>query len=73
MIEKAGGNLNSSGDKYKEATINFWGKTVSKKEARNFDKAKKKGDVDAMRKILQIPFGKIMPGHEQLGDGKTKQ
>lgn len=73
VIEKAGGNLNTSGDKYKDATINFWGKTVSKKEARNFDKAKKKGDVETMRKILQIPFGKVMPGHEELGDGKTKK
>lgn len=72
LIEKAGGNLNSDGDKYKDATINFWGKAISKKEARNFDKAKKKRDIDTMRKILQIPAGKVMPGHEELGDGKKK-
>jgi len=71
QIEKAGGNANACGDKYKEATINFWGKTVSKKEARNFTKAKAKGDVENMRKILLIPHGKIMPGHEDLGDGKV--
>lgn len=71
VLEKAGGNLNDDGDKYKDATTNFWGKTVSKKEARQFDKAKKKGDIDVMRKILQIPAGKIMPGHEELGDGKS--
>lgn len=70
VLEMAGGNANSCGNKYKDATINFWGKTVSKKEARNFDKAKKKGDVESMRKILQVPMGKIMPGHEELGDGK---
>mmetsp|Transcript_46 Transcript_46/g.100 ORF Transcript_46/g.100 Transcript_46/m.100 type:complete len:742 (-) Transcript_46:40-2265(-) len=71
-VEKAGGNTNSDGDKYKDATTNFWGQTVSKKEARQFDKAKKKGDVVLMRKILQIPMNKIMPGMEELGDGKTK-
>ena len=71
-LEKAGGNTNSDGDKYKDATTNFWGQTVSKKEARQYDKAKKKGDVVLMRKILQIPMGKVMPGQEELGDGKTK-
>lgn len=70
VLEKAGGNINADGDKYKDATTNFWGKAVSKKEARQFDKAKKKGDVALMRKILQIPVGKVMPGHEDLGDGK---
>ena len=70
-LEKAGGNTNADGDKYKDATTDFWGKAVSKKEARAFDKAKKKGDVPLMRKILQIPNGKIMPGQEELGDGKN--
>jgi len=70
IIEKAGGNVNSDGNKYKDATINFWGATVSKKEARQYEKAKKKRDVAAMRKILQIPPGKVMPGFEELGDGK---
>mmetsp|Transcript_20747 Transcript_20747/g.29128 ORF Transcript_20747/g.29128 Transcript_20747/m.29128 type:complete len:776 (-) Transcript_20747:155-2482(-) len=70
VLEKAGGNMNADGDKYKDATTNFWGKTVSKKEARNYTKAKKKGDVVTMRQILQIPAGKIMPGYEELGDGK---
>jgi len=69
--EKAGGNLNTDGDKYKEATTNFWGQTMAKKELRNYEKAKKKGDVPLMRKILQIPMGKVMPGFEVLGDGKT--
>lgn len=69
-LEKAGGNVNAHGDKYKDATTNFWGKTVSKKEARNYEKAKKKGDVAQMRKMLQIPMGKVMPGYEELGDGK---
>ncbi|KAL7530063.1 hypothetical protein ACHAXR_003288, partial [Thalassiosira sp. AJA248-18] len=70
-LEKAGGNTNADGDKYKDATTNFWGQSVSKKEARQYDKAKKKGDVTLMRKILQIPMGKVMPGQEELGDGKT--
>jgi elongation factor 3 len=69
VLEKAGGNVNAMGDKYKDATTNFWGATVSKKDARNYDKAKKKGDVAAMRKILQIPNGKVMPGYEELGNG----
>jgi elongation factor 3 len=70
LLDKVGGNVNANGDKYKDATTNFWGQTVSKKEVRNYDKAKKKGDVAAMRKILQIPVGKVMPGFEELGDGK---
>ena len=69
ILEKAGGNTNSNADKYKDATIDFWGKTVSKKDARNFEKARKKGDVEAMRKVLKIPKGKVMPGMEELGDG----
>ena len=69
VLEKAGGNVNANADKYKDATTNFWGQTVSKKEARQYDKAKKKGDVPLMRKILQIPQGKVMPGYEELGDG----
>jgi len=71
-MDKAGGNMNSNGDKYKDATVNFWGATVSKKEARAYEKAKKKGNVAAMRKVLQIPPGKVMPGYEELGDGKDK-
>jgi hypothetical protein len=70
VLEKAGGNVNANADKYKDATTNFWGQTVSKKEARQYDKAKKKGDVALMRKILQIPPGKVMPGYEELGEGK---
>ena len=69
VLEKAGGNTNTDGDRYKDATVNFWGQTVSKKEARSYEKAKKKGDVETMRKVLQIPKGKIMPGYEELGDG----
>jgi len=69
VLEKAGGNKNINADKYKDATTNFWGQTVSKKEARQYDKAKKKGDVALMRKILQIPAGKVMPGFEELGNG----
>lgn len=72
VLEKAGGNVNSNADKYKDATTNFWGQTVSKKEARQYDKAKKKGDVALMRKILQVPQGKVMPGYEELGDGSAK-
>jgi len=71
LKESKGGNMNTDGDKYKDATTNFWGQTVSKKEARQYDKAKKKRDVTLMRKILQIPMGKVMPGYEELGDGKT--
>lgn len=69
-LDSVGGNMNANGDKYKDATINFWGATVSKKEARQYEKAKKKGDVAAMRKVLQVPVGKVMPGYEELGDGK---
>jgi elongation factor 3 len=71
VLEKSGGNTNSNANKYKDATTDFWGKSVSKKDARKFDKAKKKGSVAEMRKILQIPKGKIMPGQEELGDGKV--
>lgn len=53
LLDKVGGNVNANGDKYKDATINFWGKTVSKKEARGYDKAKKKCDIVTMRKVLQ--------------------
>jgi excinuclease UvrABC nuclease subunit len=70
-LDKAGGNMNANGDKYKDATVNFWGATVSKKDARAYEKAKKKGDVAAMRKVLQVPPGKVMPGYEELGDGKS--
>ena len=71
--ENAGGNTNADGDKYKDATTNFWGQTVSKKDARQYDKAKKKGDVALMRKILLIPNGKVMPGYEELGDGEASK
>ena len=70
VLDKAGGNTNADGDKYKDATVNFWGATVSKKEARAYEKCKKKGDVAGMRKVLQVPNGKVMPGFEELGDGK---
>lgn len=69
VLDTAGGNMNANGDKYKDATINFWGQTVSKKEARAYEKGKKKGDVETMRKVLQIPSGKVMPGFEELGNG----
>ena len=69
VLEKAGGNMNANADRYKDATTDFWGKTVSKKDARKYDKAKKKGNIAEMRKILQIPNGKVMPGYEELGDG----
>jgi len=68
--EKAGGNVNADGNKYKDAAVNFWGETLSKKELRNYEKAKKKADVPRMRELLKIPAGKIMPGMEELGDGK---
>eukprot|EP00543_Licmophora_paradoxa_P003912 CAMPEP_0202445962 /NCGR_PEP_ID=MMETSP1360-20130828/4645_1 /ASSEMBLY_ACC=CAM_ASM_000848 /TAXON_ID=515479 /ORGANISM="Licmophora paradoxa, Strain CCMP2313" /LENGTH=739 /DNA_ID=CAMNT_0049062373 /DNA_START=50 /DNA_END=2269 /DNA_ORIENTATION=- len=71
ILDKAGGNMNANGDKYKDATTNFWGATVSKKEARAYEKAKKKGDVTRMREILQVPMGKVMPGYEELGNGKA--
>jgi elongation factor 3 len=70
VLEKAGGNMNADGDKYKDATSNFWGQTVSKKEARQYEKAKKKRDVPKMREILHVPNGKLMPGYPELGDGK---
>jgi elongation factor 3 len=72
VLDKAGGNVNVNGDKYKDATVNFWGQTVSKKEARQYEKAKKKGDIVTMRKILQVPTGKEMPGYPELGNGATK-
>jgi ABC-type sugar transport system ATPase subunit len=71
IIDKAGGNVNAVSARFKDATINFWGQAVSKKEARAYEKAKKKGDIPGMRKVLQVPAGKIMPGFEELGDGKT--
>lgn len=70
LLDKVGGNVNANGDKYKDAKTNFWGKALSKKEARAYEKAKKKGDVKRMREQLQIPIGKVMPGFEELGDGK---
>ncbi|KAL3936082.1 MAG: hypothetical protein SGBAC_008524 [Bacillariaceae sp.] len=72
VLEKAGGNMNSNADRYKDATTDFWGKTVSKKDARKYDKAKKKGNIAEMRKILGVPNGKVMPGYEELGDGTGK-
>lgn len=71
LLDKVGGNVNSNGDKYKDAATNFWGKALSKKEARAYEKAKKKGDVKRMREILEIPMGKVMPGFDELGDGKN--
>mmetsp|Transcript_7600 Transcript_7600/g.14376 ORF Transcript_7600/g.14376 Transcript_7600/m.14376 type:complete len:744 (+) Transcript_7600:164-2395(+) len=71
LLDKVGGNVNANGDKYKDAATNFWGKALSKKEARSYEKAKKKGDVKKMREILEIPMGKVMPGFEELGDGKN--
>ncbi|KAH8058456.1 ATPase [Aureococcus anophagefferens] len=47
----------------------FWGKSLSKKDARSYEKAAKKRDVALMRKILQVPKGKTMPGAPELGDG----
>lgn len=47
----------------------FWGKSLSKKDARSYEKAAKKRDIPLMRKILQIPKGKQMPGAPELGDG----
>ncbi len=70
-LENAGGNANVDGDKYKDATTDFWGKSMGKKDVRNFAKAKAKGDVATMRKILGVPMGKVMPGMEELGDGKS--
>jgi elongation factor 3 len=70
VLEKAGGNVNSDGNKYKDAALNFWGASLSKKEYRNYEKAKKKGDVPRMRAELKIPMNKVMPGMEELGDGK---
>ena len=72
LLESKGGNMNSNGDKYKDAATNFWGKALSKKEARSYEKAKKKGDVAKMRECLQVPMGKIMPGFDELGDGKEE-
>lgn len=71
VLEKAGGNANVLADK--RDVLNFWGDSLSKKEARQYEKAKKKGDIPAMRKILQIPNGKVMPGFEELGDGSNKK
>ena len=73
VLENAGGNANTNADKYKDCSQNFWGKALAKKEARNYEKAKKKGDIKGMRTILQIPMGKVMPGFEELGDGKEKK
>lgn len=70
LLDKVGGNVNANGDKYKDAATNFWGKALSKKEARAYVKAKKKGEIKKMREILQVPPGKTMPGHDELGDGK---
>merc|ERR1712224_1118419 len=69
LPESSGGNVNSNRDKCQGAKTNFWGKMVSKKDLRTYDKAKKKGDVKTMRRILQIPVGKVMPGYEDLADG----
>ena len=71
LLDSKGGNMNANGDKYKDAAVNFWGKALSKKEARAYEKAKKKGDVKRMREQLQVPMGKVMPGFDELGDGKS--
>ena len=48
----------------------FWGKSLSKKDARSYEKAAKKRDVALMRKILQVPKGKTMPGAPELGSAR---
>jgi len=48
----------------------FFGKILSKKDARTFEKKAAKRDYAAMRKILSVPKGKQMPGMPELGDGK---
>ena len=45
LLDKVGGNVNSNGDKNKDATTNFWGATGSKKEAPNYEKARKKSGI----------------------------
>jgi hypothetical protein len=67
LDNKAGGNVD--GDKCKDAMMNFWGQAASNKEIRAYEKCKKKGDVAGMRKVLQVPKGKVMPGFEELGNG----
>ena len=69
ILDNAGGNANVNGDKHKDSLQNFWGKALAKKEVRNFEKARKKKDIKAMRAVLQVPCGKVMPGYEHLGDG----
>lgn len=71
VLDKAGGNVNVDVDKCKDAMLNFWGQAVSNKEARSYEKCKKKGDVAGMRKVLQVPKGKVMPGFEELGNGSS--
>ena len=49
----------------------FWGKILSKKDARSYEKKAAKRDYPAMRKILGVPKGKQMPGMPELGDGTS--
>lgn len=52
-----------------EVPKDFWGKSLSKRDARAYEKAAKKRDAATMRKILGVPRGKPMPGAPELGDG----
>ena len=71
LDHKVGGNVNVDGDKSKDALVNFWGQAVSKKEVRAYEKCKKRGDIAGMRKVLEVPKGKVMPGFEELGNGNS--
>lgn len=69
-VKKISASRRKSPDKHHDGMgTNFWGQTVTKKEAKQFDKAKALGDVQLMRSILRIPYGKVLPGYEELGDG----
>jgi hypothetical protein len=71
VLDKAGGHGDVDADRCKDTMVNFWGQAVSNKEARAYEKCKKKSDVAGMRKVLQVPKGKVMPGFEELGNGSS--
>jgi len=67
--EKTTGSINEE-VKY-AVPKDFWGKILSKKDARSYEKKAAKRDYPAMRKILGVPKGKQMPGMPELGDGTS--
>lgn len=58
-----------TGEMFKNATENYEGRALFKKEMREYNEARRRLNIQKMRKVLKIPMGVVMEGHEDLGDG----